>query len=500
MDIGTNSIHILVVRFVQGSMGTIVFQDRESIRLGRDLYRYGRIGHDAIEKARLVTDRFTQAAKNMGADKVIAYATCATREAINRTELLDALDSDGLDVRMIPGPEEARLIRLGVLGTSAPERTLVLDIGGGSTEIALAENDNNLYLDSLAIGAVRFSYDSQIDPTRPMTDGEYNLLRRRIGLSSYRAARMVGTLGYTKAVGSSGTMESLAALCAAKRDGDASYMTLSELRDVVTELRATDIDQRIALPGLNQSRADIIVTGAVAAEGLMSVFGIERIEISQNGLKEGMQIEYLMGTAGEDTDIRGSSVLSLASRCSYDVQHADEVRDKSLLLFDMMGSEGIHRISSDYRKLLEFAATLHDVGEFISYSKHNVHSYTIISNSNMLGFDDQELEAMALMARFHHRKFPDLRSKFLRSMKRKDAENTLKCAMILRMADILDRHRTRSVENMTMRSVKGKAMLELISNDDVRMEIWGLESIADDFRKVFGMELKISFKKNDNHQ
>lgn len=501
MDIGTNSIHILVVRFFENSMGTTVFQDKEVIRLGRDLYRYGHIGYDAIEKCRLTTDRFTEAAKNMGATKVIAYATCAAREAGNRAELIKALDSDGLDVRIIPGQEEARIIRLGVLGPDGPdERTLLIDIGGGSTEIVVAEGGTNLYMDSLDIGSVRYAYGFVSDPNAPMSESEYDFLRRRTWASSYRAVRTVRQKGFAKAVGSSGTLISLAEICAARRDGDASYMTASELRETMDEIRKMGLEERLKVPKMNPSRADIIVAGGAAAEELMSLFGIERIEISDKGLKEGMLMDYLLRKGQTDFDIKGSSVLSLANRCSYDVQHAEEVRSKSMMLFDMMKAEGIHKMDDKYRQLLEYAATLHDIGEFINYTKHHVHSYTIITNSCMLGFDDQDLEAIGLMAKFHHKKFPDLRDKQLRNMPKKTAENILRCAMILKIADIFDRHRTRSVKDVRITVKKGVATFVLYSDDDIRMEIWGLESIAGDFRKVFGLDLKIIFKKGDKHQ
>jgi len=496
MDIGTNSVHILVVKYFQNSLGTVVFQDREITDLGRDLYRYGKISKETLDKCRLVTDRFTAAAINMGADEVRGFATCAAREAKNKTEILRALESDRMDLRIIQGQEEARLVELGVFGAEGPsERTLLIDIGGGSTEITLSEGKEKLFIDSLDIGSVRFSYGFHNDPAEPMSDDDYDLLRRRVGMTSYRAVHSISEMGFAKAVGSSGTMESLAELCAGERDGDSSYMTYKELRELMTRLRKMSIEERYDVPKLSRGRADIIIGGGAIAEALMSLFGIERIEISRFGLKEGMQTDYLLSTGERDFDVKRSSVLSLANRCHYDAEHAEEVRDKALMLFDIMRDLGIHRMNNEQRQMLEYACILHDVGEFINYIRHHVHSYTIISNSAMFGFDNEELESMAVMAKVHHRRFPDLRDKDLRNMRKKTAVSTLKCAMMLKMADILDRHRTRSVSDIKAEIKDDDMVLTLISADDIRMEIWSLESVAHDFRKVFGLGLKTGYKK-----
>jgi exopolyphosphatase/guanosine-5'-triphosphate,3'-diphosphate pyrophosphatase len=256
-------------------------------------------------------------------------------------------------------------------------------------------------------------------------------------------------------------------------------------------LRRMTLKERYDVPKLNRGRADIIIGGGAVAEALMAIFRIERISISRFGLKEGMQTDYLLSRGEKEFDVKRSSVFSLANRCHYDAEHTGEVRTETLRLFDAMKEIGMHRMNSEQRRLLEYACILHDVGEFINYTKHHIHSYTIITNSAMFGFDDEELESMALMAKFHHRRFPDLRDKDLRVMRKKTAVSTLKCAMILKMADILDRHRTRSVKDVKAEIKNGDMVLTLISGDDIRMEIWSLEAAAPDFKKVFGLGLKI---------
>ncbi|MCL2148359.1 MAG: Ppx/GppA family phosphatase, partial [Methanomassiliicoccaceae archaeon] len=159
IDIGTNSIHILVARFFGGAMGTPIYQDKETVRLGQHLFRHGFIDEETIGRARIVMSNFVRLSRDLGAERVVAYATCAAREASNRKELMDAVRAEGVDVRVISGLEEARLIRLGVFGPGGPPfRALEIDIGGGSTEIALCEGGEDLFLDSLSLGSVRLAY------------------------------------------------------------------------------------------------------------------------------------------------------------------------------------------------------------------------------------------------------------------------------------------------------------------------------------------------------
>jgi len=504
MDIGTNSIHLLVVDFIPDTIGAEIFHDKQSVRLGESLYKDGKIDQNAIDKCRLVTDRFTAVAKSLGASEVIAFATCAAREAVNRSELLDALYSDGLDVRVIPGEEEARLIRLGVLGAFGPrENILLMDIGGGSTEISISNGREYLYLDSLPMGAVRFSYGFPFDTNEPVSDEEYKSYQRSVDLNSYRASKKVREIGFVRAIGSSGTLETLADLCSEQRNGDSSYFTLNELVLLMSRLRKMNSEERSKVPKMGQNRVDIIVAGGAIAEELMQRFGIQRLEISHSGLKEGMKIDYLLNHGMVNFNVRESSVKALATRCQYDQMHAEEVKNKAFLIFDQTKALGLHKMTDEKRSLLGYAAVLHDIGEFFNYQKHHINSYNIIINSNMLGFDYREINIIALIVRFHHKKFPSGDDVLFAESNFTDVSDIIRCIMILRMADSMDRHHTRSVKDISMEDRNGEVLLRLYSDEDIGMEIWKLEDLRYDFETVFGKQLRLEHKeltyvKNDN--
>lgn len=493
VDVGTNSIHLLVVKYYEGTLGTMIFQDKESVRLGQSLYSTGTIDRATEEKARLVLENFVSVARRMGAVNVYGVATCAVRESHNKKALLDAISVEGIELNVISGMEEARLIRLGVFGPTAPEeRCLAIDIGGGSTEIILCQGTDDFYFDSLSMGAVRFAYGSGVPPDKALKFSEYDHLRREVDLQSYHACRKVRDYGFTRAYGSSGTMIALAEMCAAKRgDNDASYMMYYELVDLMKTLYTKNLEERCAVPGMNPSRSDIIVSGGAIAEELMYQMGVDRIEISPNGVKQGMQVDYAIKHGGGSSNVRDAAVIALANRCGYDKVHAEFVKNTSIALFDRMKDLGMHSIGDEMRELLGYAALLHDVGEFINYPKHHTLSYIIITNSYLVGFNDDELRKMGLMARFHHKKFPSMSSKQLSDLSQKERKEVLECALILKIADILDRRHSSVVKNVTLDDDGDLMMIEISSDTDLSMEVWKLSSIEEEVKELFGRDIKV---------
>ena len=297
-------------------------------------------------------------------------------------------------------------------------------------------------------------------------------------------------IGFTKAVGSSGTLIALAEMCAAMRgDHDSSYLTLSELRQLMPTVRSRDVVGRYTVPGLGKGRADIIVAGGAIAEELMSQFGIERMSISQKGLKQGMQIDHMLSHGYRIFGARDSSVRALAHRCQYDEAHAETVNSNALSVFDQAKSLGLHNMGDGFRSLLSCAAILHDIGEMISYTNHNIMSQVIIENADLVGFSINEIRDMGLIVRFHHKKFPGSKDSRLSSLPKDEALAVRQCAMFLKIADVADRHRNHAVRGIRLSRDSGSVRVELISDVDPCMELWSLEKIRPDFRKLFALDL-----------
>lgn len=394
-------------------------------------------------------------------------------------------------MRVIPGTEEARLIALGVFGDSGPaERTVEIDIGGGSTEIAVREKGEDLFLDSLSMGAVRYNYSLDIDFSGPVSRSDYSHILRSVDISSYHAVNKIRALGFRRAVGSSGTAIALADACASRReDRDSSYLTLSELHLLMADLCRMNASERQSVAGIGKNRSDIIIPGGAIAEELMSQFGIERLEISRNGLKQGMMYDYMLSHGGQVFDARISSVRSLANRCQYDRRHAENVERNAMSLFDQAGSLGLHSLDSEWRSILSCSAVLHDIGELISYTNHSEISQMIIEKADLRGFDCDEIHAMGLIVRCHHKKFPGPRDPRFEGLSKERIAAVRTCAIILRMADVMDRHRNNMIRSARMSRSEGGITVSLSADEDPSMEMWSLEKLRPEFKKVFGVEL-----------
>ena len=494
IDVGTNSIHMIVVEFRGDSVGTVLFQDKETILMGKGLYENGLLDRETISKAAVVLQKFSAIAKDHGATDIIAMATCAAREAPNRSELVEAVREAGVELRVIPGREEARLIRLGVLGPDCARRTLCIDVGGGSTELALADGKEDLYLDSLSLGAIRMAYGSGINQTRRVTQKQYEALKRKVDAQCYWSIAAIKELGFDDVVGSSGTMEAIADACGAKRGNtESSYIYRSELKSLMRQLCGMTSEERARIPKISTSRADIVIGGGVIVEEIMDLLGIDRITVSRAGLREGMKTDYLLEHGCSDFSPRSASVRNLAVRCGCDTAHeravvryAEEIRSEFAKIGLLSDDDGL-------RELLGHAAQLHDVGSFISYERHNIHSYIIIRNSYLAGFDSSELEKMALMARFHHGSVPRDDSKMLVPFDRQTASQIREYSMVLKMADIMDRCRDGAVDSITAEKLNGNVNLTISSESDISLVIWKLRSIAEDFLDVFGFRMHVDF-------
>ncbi len=492
IDVGTNSVHLSVVRYYEGTSGTVIHQDKEMIRIGCSLYSGGLLGPETIAHTAETVSRFSSVSRGMDAGRVIAVATCAAREAPDSAELAAAL-SEFAEVRVIPGAEEARLIALGVFGPEGPaEKSLLIDIGGGSTEIVIGEGRRNLFIDSLSMGTVRFAYSLGLDLSGPVSLEDYHQILRSVDLGSYHSCGKVRDIGFSKAYGSSGTMIALASACAEMRgDSDSSYMELDELRALMSRLLSADADERTVFKGIGRARSDIIIAGGAIAEELMFLFGINRIEITTKGLREGMQMDLFLSRGHMGFDARRDSVMSLAYRCHCNLKHSETVERYALEIFDRTKELRLHSMPEEMRNLLSCAAILHDIGEIVNYENHNVLSQMMIEHSDMVGFDITELRAMGLMARFHHRKFPGPKDRPLRNLPESISEDVRRCAMFLRLGDVIDRRREYNSGALRIEKNGDSLVLMFSCEGSPSAELYRIDKIRDEFRKMFGCDISV---------
>ncbi|MDK2890707.1 MAG: exopolyphosphatase / guanosine-5-triphosphate,3-diphosphate pyrophosphatase [Methanoculleus sp.] len=495
-DLGTNSVRLLVARFASGQSYTVLTKQKEVVRLGEGEFGRGWLRDDAMDRAVRACRRFADLARRFGAEEYVAVATSAAREARNCAEFLRRLqDEAGLSVRTVSGIEEARLIYLGV--SRAVEMggavALFVDIGGGSTEIILADREREHMLESLNLGALRltnqFFEDGAADPVPP--EVYENICRRVKDAVMPTVERVKKDEHADVAYGSSGTIQNLAEI--ARRSfqdrlpDTPPILTREDLRKTAAMLCSLPLDQRKKVPGINPERTDIIIAGAAILEGIMDEFGLPEIRISDRGLRDGLIVDYLSRQKGispaDRLQERRQSVQRLLGACRANPEHAQTVARLSLELFDSGVRAGLHTFGAAERELLEYAAYLHDIGELVSFSNHHLHSHYIIGNADLPGFDQREIDIIAETAR-HHRKKPP------RAGAGSNAIPIL--SVFLRLAEHLDRGHAGLITHARIVSAdKEEATIEIVSAADCTLELPAVRSEGRTFKKIFGRDLAI---------
>ncbi|MEI6293694.1 MAG: Ppx/GppA phosphatase family protein, partial [Methanomicrobiales archaeon] len=412
IDIGTNSIRLFVVRIKPDCSYSVMSSQKEVVRLGEGEFEKNQIGPDAMNRAIMVAGRFVELARSFGAEEFVAVATSATREAKNRHMFLSRLRLEShLDVQVISGREEARLIYLGVTSALHIEdhHVMIIDIGGGSTEIAIGGQKVYSFLSSLKLGSIRLT--NLFFPERyekPVTKEQYETIR------SYIREQLKPVLGEIKRhpadmfIGSSGTIINLCDIASGlfhPEEGKRTILNATELKKTVSYLCSLSLPERRKVQGINPDRADIIVAGAAIIDTLVQEIGIKSLEVTQRGLQDGLLADYLSRMDGYpllgNLSVRERSVLQTGRSFGINEFHARTVSKLALDLFDSAKKEQLHDLEGLERELLEYAAFLHDIGSLISFQNHHEHSYYIIRNSNLLGFNSREINIMANIARFH---------------------------------------------------------------------------------------------------
>lgn len=506
LDIGTNSIRLEVVRVNDDHSLTTLTQQKESVRLGEQEFTHS--GHSeltaaAIERGALVCARFADVARGFQADEIIALATSAVREADNREEFIDRVREEArIDARVISGPEEARLIYLGVSsGADLGDRTaLFVDIGGGSTELILGDARGYTMLDSLKLGSIRLSNRFLLGERGPITPEQFGRIKEFARATAGHAVRRLKASGFDAVYGSAGTITNLADVTA-RRLGDSptslrNYtVRTSDLRDTIDILCRLPLEERRRVPGLDPDRADIILGGAAALMMVLEDVRADRITISDRGLRHGIIVDRLMREAGAGADlqtpVRLRSVLQLARSCNFDEEHARHIAHLSLSLFDELGRLGMHRLGERERELLEYAAYVHDIGCFLSHSNHQRHAYYLVRHSDLLGFNDTEIAIIASVALYHRKASPRSTHENMRPLTKQARRAVAMLAGILRVAEGLDRSHLALVRGIRLERLRkpDRIVCTLDSSADCQLELWGVRTNQELFELVFGAYL-----------
>lgn len=495
---------MLVVRFNPNHSYSILTRQKQQVRLGEGEFDDDEITPDAIDRACLVCRKFADLARTFAAEEFVAVATSAAREAQNQAELLSRIREEAqLDVRVIPGREEARLIYLGVAASLhlGEKQAFFIDIGGGSTEISVGGQHQYQVLESFKLGAIRltnqFFTKEETGPVRP---DQYRLLQQYVKNAIIHTVQKIKSQKIDLAVGSSGSVMNLAEIAAKTSPQEtatpAGMLSYRDLKKTIEMLCSLPLEERRKVPGINPERADIIIAGAIILETFMKELGIEQLTVTNRGLQDGLLADYL--SRMEDYPLFGTlspretSVLQLGRSCGVNESHARTVTRLALEIFDSAKEAKLHDYGEWERELLEYAAFLHDIGSFISYTNHHAHSYYIIKNSELLGFDQKEIDIIANTARFHRKKKPKKKHLDIPDLDTNEQQMVLVLAMFVRLGESLDRSHSGLVQHTKfIKADKNEAVLAIIAETDSQLEVWGVEAEKKAFEKVFQRHLSI---------
>jgi exopolyphosphatase/guanosine-5'-triphosphate,3'-diphosphate pyrophosphatase len=457
-----------------------------------------------MERAIFVCGKFVDLAKTYGATEIIAVGTSAIREAKNKLDFLQRLlDETGLKVKVISGEEEAGLICLGVSSgiDIGEEKAIFIDLGGGSTEICIGNQYQSFYVNSLKLGAIRLTTQFIGEGwTGPVGIDTYKQIKEYACNKSRVIKAKVQEYGVRLAWGSSGTVINLAEIANKlfKKNGNEDGLALSRknLKKLAPILCSLSLEERKKLPAINPDRADIIIAGAAIMEAVMEELGLEEINISRRELRDGLLVDYLSNFEGfrelQKTPMRNRSVLHLGRSCNFDEKHSEAVASLALQLFDSAKQIGLHNLGEAEKELLKYAALLHDVGDFLSFNDHQLHSHYIICNAELLGFDRREIQIMGNVARFHRKKLPSKKAMKASGLDEKTKEVIAILSTFLRFAEKLDRSHSALVKRVEfVEENKDQVLLEFYSDSDCSFEEWSVIQNKQAFYEAFKKQLDV---------
>jgi exopolyphosphatase/guanosine-5'-triphosphate,3'-diphosphate pyrophosphatase len=503
IDVGSNSIRLLVVEADPDGNYRILDDEKETTRLAHGLAETGMLADEAIDRSLACLKRMQAIAQGYGAARLDVIATSAVREARNREWFLQLVqDRLNLKIDVISTSEE------GLLSFSSAARhfdladtnAVVVDLGGGSAELVLVANQVVEEIYSLPIGAVRLT-DAFIH-SDPLSRDEYQRLKKHV---TKRLAEAVGDshLAPHVMIGAGGTFTALGNI-SLRRLGDTHGMVAghelnrAEVRYILRHLQHLPLHARRAVPGLHADRADIIVAGLIVIERLMKFFHINRLLIHDRGIRDGVILRMIRQTfpppAGPPEEAADplAGVRDFATACRVEPKHAQHVANLARQMFDQL--KDVLHLPPAERLILEAAALLHEVGYLINYEKHHLHGYHLIMHGDLRGLSARQRELVANVAFYHRRAVPKRKHDNFARLAPADQDIVRRLSALLRVADGFDRMHTQRIQSIQCRGKDDRVYITVTADQSPDVDLWGAQQKGKFFEKVFGVELKLDWQ------
>jgi exopolyphosphatase/guanosine-5'-triphosphate,3'-diphosphate pyrophosphatase len=499
IDIGTNSIHMIVAEANERRGYRVVDREKDMVQLGLSSLDGQPLTNDAIERGVISIAKMSEIAQRWEADEIIAVATSAVREAPNRREFLRLVrEASGIKVRVISGEEEADYIFRAVRSTVDLQGStaVCIDIGGGSAEVVVGTADEIFYTASEPLGSLRLS--QRFELTDRPSDTSIEACRDYVAKRAARFRKRVRRLGVDLAIGTSGTILTLASICNPSGDADAAANALkridaARLGEVIAQLAAMTAVERSERFGIDGKRATTIIGGVVALDGILRALKVESLLACPVAIREGI-IESRVAVLGRSTrpgrgSLRRHSVHALAERTDCDMRHARHVSHLAGRIYDQTRS--LHEMPPEMRELLEYAAMLHESGAHISDRGHHKHSYYLIRHGDLRGFTEEQLLVIANVARYYRKAPPDVTHPNFEELTDEQKSSVQKLAAILRVAEGLDRGHRQRVRDVAVQRRENTVQFMARTRADASLELESAGKRAKYFGKLFNVKVRI---------
>ncbi len=503
MDLGSNSLRLMIVQILSNNAPVIVNQIKHMVRLGENSFETKLLQEEQINLTIEVLQGLKQTCEQYNVSEIIAIATAAARKADNAKEFVDKVyKATGIQFKIISGLEEARLIYLGISNslTHSFDSRLFIDIGGGSTEMIVGHSDEHLFLDSLSIGCVLIANQFMKEHKGAVNKKLLEQMQSFIRQSSVHTVMEIKKHKVKEVYASSGTAKTLFELSYKlnlnKLEVEDKTISLDTLKNVIQHICSLTLKEREELEGVSQQRAQVLVAGAAILLTLAEELKVKKIIITPLSLQHGILVDYIDKTSNIDAPqqekVRKQSVLGLAQSFNYEKAHVEHVQNLALILHDSAVDCGLISYNNEWRAFLEYACILHDIGIAISYAKHYKHSHYIISNSDLLGFTNQEKEYIALLCYFHNKK-PSKKYELFNDLDDEIKEIFPIYALFLALAENLDKLHRANIYDAAFMLEDKKIQLYAQQHEKSLIEEHAVRLLAKSMEKIFHKEVEIYF-------
>lgn len=485
IDIGTNSIHMIVVNVLQRQNFQVIERAKEMVKLGVGVFANNRMSDHAYNLGLNTIERYVQLADQLGVDDIMAVATSATREAENGESFLrEVIRRTKIEPRIISGKEEARLIFLAVRNAIALEKdenVLVIDIGGGSTEAVVGSRADIHFGTSVKLGVIRL-LDMFEDKHNTVGAEARSVLESHIRFLAKDTMDKAKAAGFTRVIGTSGTNRTLGEAAYIVRHNtelqsvNAEVVALKDLEALTEKLVKLNADEREKIDGISSSRSDAIHLGGILLTQLLKMADVKEMTLCDASLREGIILDYI-DRYGQDVadfhiqgDLRQRKAAQLVHKYESNWESNRHIADLALQLFEQMRS--LHQLGSLEKGVLEYAALLHDIGQYLSFKSYHKSSRYVLKREDPRGFTDEEMILIGQVIRYHRKARPKKKHGQFRRLSKQQQQVVWVLAGLLRIAANLNRTKDQQIEKLACDISDEAIVISVSGQGSLDVGIW----------------------------